>query len=343
MFLFLLLALMSTLSYADDVDCVLGAAVSASDCRASCGTVTQPITTPATGSGECVPGVYACQPGDGSCPTGWRERTLVADQGEDIDGNSGGSNGKTLPECKNWCEQTTGCNSMVWRTEGDCWLKTKVLMADDPSETSATNGFKSYYITLMTREPAMFEYEAFPGYQCKGKPTMRIGAAMEISIETRAADVEACLIACSNNNMCTGVSVAGNYKCYLRTGYVFKKSKAKRTCYEKKITDTYKEDVCTKVAENYLCDSDTCDARIGVEYATKYCNVFASSHTKPITFGECKKACNEDSTCTMFGGRKNVCRLFNGGSRKAIPVDWQKKEPRTTYCYKIIQRFVGPA
>jgi len=51
-----------------DVDCVLGATVGASDCTASCGTITQSITTPATGSGSCAPGEYACQPGDGSCP-----------------------------------------------------------------------------------------------------------------------------------------------------------------------------------------------------------------------------------------------------------------------------------
>jgi len=52
-----------------DVDCVLGAAtVRVSDCTASCVTITQSITTPATGSGNCAPGKYACQPGDGSCP-----------------------------------------------------------------------------------------------------------------------------------------------------------------------------------------------------------------------------------------------------------------------------------
>jgi len=225
----------------------------------------------------------------------------------------------------------------------------------------------------------MFEYEAFPGYQCAGNLAKRIGAGMEIKNEeeTRAADVETCLTACSNHNMCTGVSVHGNYKCYMRTGYVYKKpeSKAGRTCYEKKITDTYKEDVCTKVAANWLCDSDTCNAQIGVEYVTKYCNVFASkrkiwgqvcetactgkvttystkadaehmrceksynySHTPRRTFGECKLACNQDSTCTMFEMRQFLCRLFNGGSRMAIPVQMQRKEPRTTYCYEKIQQ-----
>jgi hypothetical protein len=53
---------------ATDVDCVLETPVGASDCTASCGTVTQSTTTPATGSGSCDPGVYACQPGDGLCP-----------------------------------------------------------------------------------------------------------------------------------------------------------------------------------------------------------------------------------------------------------------------------------
>jgi len=48
-------------------DCVLGATVTAADCTSACGTLTQSITTPATGSGTCSPGSYACQPGEGDC------------------------------------------------------------------------------------------------------------------------------------------------------------------------------------------------------------------------------------------------------------------------------------
>jgi len=52
-----------------DADCVLGTAPVAADCTSACEpTLTQPITTAATGSGTCNPATYACQPGDGACP-----------------------------------------------------------------------------------------------------------------------------------------------------------------------------------------------------------------------------------------------------------------------------------
>jgi len=54
-----------------DADCELDPAVlGADDCTADCGTLTQAITTVATGSGTCDPATYACQPGDKECPLG---------------------------------------------------------------------------------------------------------------------------------------------------------------------------------------------------------------------------------------------------------------------------------
>merc|ERR1712194_461382 len=50
-----------------DAACMLGAAVVATDCTVACGTLTQAITTAATGSGQCNPGTHACLKGDGAC------------------------------------------------------------------------------------------------------------------------------------------------------------------------------------------------------------------------------------------------------------------------------------
>ena len=75
----------------------------------------------------------------------WIGRQLVADQGVGINGHAGGTAGKTLEECELWCDQTDGCNSIAWRTQGDCWLKDKCLTAAEPSNEGNTIGFMSYY------------------------------------------------------------------------------------------------------------------------------------------------------------------------------------------------------
>ena len=76
----------------------------------------------------------------------WIERPLAADDGETIDGNWGGATGKSLDECKLWCAETDGCNSITWRKGGDCWLKNKCLTPSEPSKTSPSGGFMSYYM-----------------------------------------------------------------------------------------------------------------------------------------------------------------------------------------------------
>ena len=75
----------------------------------------------------------------------WIERNFVADRGVGIAGHSGGEGGKTLDECKLWCDETDGCNSIAWRTEGSCWLKKKCLSEDELSYVGNTDGFMSYY------------------------------------------------------------------------------------------------------------------------------------------------------------------------------------------------------
>ena len=75
----------------------------------------------------------------------WIERFLVADQGVGIAGHSGVAGAKTLAECKTWCDETDGCNSIAWRKAGDCWLKEKCLTEDEPNILGNTYGFKSYY------------------------------------------------------------------------------------------------------------------------------------------------------------------------------------------------------
>ena len=69
----------------------------------------------------------------------------MADQGTGIAGHAGGTSGKTLDECKAFCDETAGCNSIAWRSAGDCWLKEKCLTLEEPSNTGNVNGFKSYY------------------------------------------------------------------------------------------------------------------------------------------------------------------------------------------------------
>ena len=70
----------------------------------------------------------------------WIERDLVADEGVAItDGEH-----KTLEECKMWCDQTIGCNSVSWATQTQrCHLKEKCLTKDEPSKDIP--GYKSYY------------------------------------------------------------------------------------------------------------------------------------------------------------------------------------------------------
>ena len=77
--------------------------------------------------------------------TEWIERPLVADEGTGIGGHNG-DNGKTLDECKAFCVETDGCNSIAWRNAGDCWLKDKCLTEEEPSDANPASGFKSYYI-----------------------------------------------------------------------------------------------------------------------------------------------------------------------------------------------------
>ena len=74
------------------------------------------------------------------------ERPLVDDEGIGIAGTSGGLSGKTLGECKTFCVETAGCNSITWHHSGECWLKEKCVTKDEPSETDNTFGFKSYYM-----------------------------------------------------------------------------------------------------------------------------------------------------------------------------------------------------
>ena len=80
----------------------------------------------------------------------WIERPLVAEEGTGLGGHGGGSSGKTLDECKAWCVETGGCNSIVWRDAGDCWLKDRCVTAEEPSNEcrfqNECNGFKTYYI-----------------------------------------------------------------------------------------------------------------------------------------------------------------------------------------------------
>ena len=71
----------------------------------------------------------------------------MAEQGEGLGGHDGGSDAKTLDQCKSWCVQTDGCHSIVWRAAGDCWMNDKCVTAEDQSaDGSNHNGFKSYYI-----------------------------------------------------------------------------------------------------------------------------------------------------------------------------------------------------
>ena len=53
-----------------------------------------------------------------------------------------GPDGKTLEQCKIWCDQTDGCNSIAWNPNGACWMKEKCLTGNEPGRN---NEFKSYY------------------------------------------------------------------------------------------------------------------------------------------------------------------------------------------------------
>ena len=78
----------------------------------------------------------------------WIERPKVANTGVGITGIIGNKAGaKTLPECKIWCEDTDGCNSIAFEhTRGDCWLKEKCLTEDEPSDGNVySTVWKSYY------------------------------------------------------------------------------------------------------------------------------------------------------------------------------------------------------
>ena len=76
----------------------------------------------------------------------------MADTGTGITGQGsdwtpkGGLMGKTLEECKAICDDTAGCNSIVWRYSETCWLKEKCLTLAEPSLPGNTRGYKSYYI-----------------------------------------------------------------------------------------------------------------------------------------------------------------------------------------------------
>ena len=70
----------------------------------------------------------------------WIERTLVADEGVEI---KGVPSGKSLEQCKTWCDETNGCNSIAWAVNGGCYLKKKCLTESDPSKSIYE--YKSYY------------------------------------------------------------------------------------------------------------------------------------------------------------------------------------------------------
>ena len=75
----------------------------------------------------------------------WIERPLVAEQGTGITGHHGTAIGKTLDECKTFCVETDGCNSITWRNSGACWLKEKCLTEEEPTHEGNAYDFKSYY------------------------------------------------------------------------------------------------------------------------------------------------------------------------------------------------------
>ena len=105
---------------ADNANCVLGAAVGASDCTDQCGTLTQLITTAATGTGSCAPGSHACQPGEGACPVTTDIGTCKA--GETY---CAPTVNKTVPGFKGACSSCgdlKNCSQMVkWVVKGACY------------------------------------------------------------------------------------------------------------------------------------------------------------------------------------------------------------------------------
>ena len=77
--------------------------------------------------------------------TDWIERPLVNDEGVGIDGTSPkDGDGKSFEECKIWCENTEGCNSFSWKSEGNCYLKEKCLSLSDLNSDNPRR-FKSYF------------------------------------------------------------------------------------------------------------------------------------------------------------------------------------------------------
>ena len=73
----------------------------------------------------------------------WFERDLVVDEGVGITGVRSGPLGKTIQECKKWCDENYDCNSIAWNPPGDCYLKEKCLTEDDP--WLINKKYKSYY------------------------------------------------------------------------------------------------------------------------------------------------------------------------------------------------------
>ena len=72
----------------------------------------------------------------------------MADEGVAIGGVIGkwdGKPGKSLGGCKQWCEDTVGCNSIAWDSvDHDCHIKKKCLTSTEASKTY--RNFKSYYL-----------------------------------------------------------------------------------------------------------------------------------------------------------------------------------------------------
>lgn len=70
----------------------------------------------------------------------WIGRTLVSDEGYEI---AGVNSGKTLEECKIWCDHTDDCNSIAWQPAGACYLKQKCL--NEGMDSKVVGEFKSYF------------------------------------------------------------------------------------------------------------------------------------------------------------------------------------------------------
>jgi len=76
----------------------------------------------------------------------WFVRDLVADEGEGLAG-VGAADGKTLAECKDWCNKTARCKSFAYHPSGGCWLKAKCVSEDEPARGTADRdaAWKSFY------------------------------------------------------------------------------------------------------------------------------------------------------------------------------------------------------